>query len=126
MVNRAPIHSRWAATYQTGAFSKTAIKRAGLSLTSAVFVIWTLPTAAAPPTPEDAASHIGEIATVCVVVVSGEYEPNEQSQPTLLDLGKPYPNAIFTAVIYGMDRAKFGNPETSLLGKRVCVEGPIT
>jgi len=33
------------------------------------------------------------------VVVSGEYE---QSQPTLLDLGKPSPDAIFTAVIDGM------------------------
>jgi DNA/RNA endonuclease YhcR with UshA esterase domain len=25
-----------------------------------------------------------------------------------------------------MDRAKFGNPETSLLGKRICVTGPIS
>jgi hypothetical protein len=32
----------------------------------------------------------------------------------------------FTAVIYGMDRAKFGNPETTLRGKRIRVTGPIT
>jgi len=51
--------------------------------------------------PEQAASRIGETATVCGVVVSAEYEANEQNQPTLLDLGKPHPNAIFTAVIYG-------------------------
>jgi hypothetical protein len=44
----------------------------------------------------------------------------------LFDLGKLYPSAIFTAVSYGMDRAKFGNPETSLLGKRICVTGPIS
>ena len=91
-----------------------------------IFALWATSILAAPLSPEDAASHIGETATVCGVVASGEYEPNEQSQPTLLDLGRAYPNAIFTAVIYGMDRAKFGTPETSLLGKRICVEGPIT
>jgi hypothetical protein len=39
-----------------------------------------------------------------------------QSQPTLLDLGKPSRSALFTAVIYGDHRAKFGTPETSLRG----------
>jgi hypothetical protein len=63
---------------------------------------------------------------VCGVVASAECEANEQNQPTLLDLGKPSPNAIFTAVIYGMDRAKFGSPEISLRGKRICVTGPIS
>jgi hypothetical protein len=55
-----------------------------------------------------------------------EYETNEQDQPTLLDLGEPHPNAIFTAVIYGENRAKFGTPETSLRGKRICVTGQIS
>jgi hypothetical protein len=59
---------------------------------------------AAPLSPEEATRHIGETATVCGTVLSDEYEPNEQSQPTLLDLGKPHPNAIFTAVIYGDNR----------------------
>jgi len=75
--------------------------------------------------PEQAASHIGETATVCGMVASADYEANEQSQPTLLDLGKPHPNAIFT-VIYGENRAKFGTPETLLLGKRICVTGQIS
>jgi len=57
---------------------------------------------------------------------SAEYEANEQNQPTLLDLGKPYPNAIFTAVIYRDNRQKFGAPETSLRSKRICVTGPIS
>jgi hypothetical protein len=56
---------------------------------------------------------------------SGEYEVNEQSQPTLLDLGKPYPNATFTAVVYGDHRQKFGTPEVTLRGKRICVTGQI-
>jgi hypothetical protein len=59
-------------------------------------------------------------------LVSAEDEANEQNQPTLLDLGKPHPNAIFTAVICGENCAKLGSPETSLRGKRICVTGPIS
>jgi DNA/RNA endonuclease YhcR with UshA esterase domain len=32
---------------------------------------------------------------------------------------------VFTAVIFGADRSKFGTPEASLRGKRVCVTGQI-
>jgi hypothetical protein len=81
---------------------------------------------AAPLTPEDAARHIGETATVCGVVASAKYEVDAKSQPTLLDLGKPSPNATFTAVVYGENRAKFGIPEPSLRGKRICVTGKIS
>jgi micrococcal nuclease len=49
-----------------------------------------------------------------------------QSQPTLLDLGKPSPNALFSGVIYGDYRAKFGTLETGLRGKRICVTGKIS
>lgn len=42
-----------------------------------------------------------------------------------LDFGKPYPDQVFTAVIFGADRAKFATPETAFLGKRVCVAGTI-
>ena len=93
---------------------------------SAVIGSWAFSTMAAPLTPEDAAGHIGETDTVCGMVASAEYEADVQSQPTLLDLGKPSPSAVFTAVIYGMDRAKFGTPETTLRGKRICVTGSIT
>jgi hypothetical protein len=97
-----------------------------LLIASAVFVSWAFSTVAAPLTPEDAVGHIGETATVCGVVASAKYEANAKSQPTLLDLGKAYPNAVFTAVVYGENRAKFGTPETSLRGKRVCVTGQIS
>jgi hypothetical protein len=76
-----------------------------------------------PLSPENAAGHMGETATACALVASAEHEANELNQPTLLDLGNSYPNAIFTAVIYGENRAKFGTPETSLRGKRICVTG---
>ena len=54
------------------------------------------------------------------------FEANVQDQPTLLDIGEPSPHAVFTAVIYRADRSKFGTPETSLGGKRICVTGQIS
>ena len=92
----------------------------------AIAGLWAFPTVASPLSPEEAKGRIGKAATVCGVVASAEYEANEQNQPTLLDLGKPHPTAVFTAVIYGENRAKFGTPEVSLLGKRVCVTGQIS
>jgi hypothetical protein len=59
-----------------------------LLIASALFGSLAFSTAAAPLTPEDAAGHIGETATVCGVVASAKYEANAKSQPTLLDLGK--------------------------------------
>ena len=97
-----------------------------LLVISAAFGSWAFPTLAAPLIPEDAVGHIGETATVCGVVASAKYEANAKSQPTLLDLGKAYPNAVFTAVVYGENRAKFGTPETTLRGKRICVTGRIS
>ena len=84
-----------------------------------------LPVEAADLSVEDAAHHLGETATVCGVVASGKFDSDLQSQPTFLDFGKPYPDQVFTAVIFGSDRAKFGTPERSLRGKRVCVSGKI-
>jgi hypothetical protein len=80
---------------------------------------------AAPLTPEEGANHIGESATVCGVVASAPYAPQSPMAPTFLDLGKPYPNQIFTAVIFGIDRLKFGAPEISMRDKFVCVTGEI-
>jgi hypothetical protein len=76
--------------------------------------------------PEDASRHIGETGTVCGVVASAKFEADVQSQPTLLDLGKSSPHAVFTAVIYGDHRSKFGTPETSLRSKHICVTGQIS
>jgi hypothetical protein len=87
-----------------------------------------LPTSLASATSlsaEEAAGHVGEAATVCGVVASAKFAANSRSQPTFLDLGKPYPNAVFTAVIFGDDRPKFGAPEKSLHGAHVCVTGVI-
>jgi hypothetical protein len=92
---------------------------------SVVFALCALPVNAADITAEDAAHHVGETATVCGVVASAKFDADLQSQPTFLDFGKPYPDQVFTAVIFGDDRKKFGTPEVSLHGKRVCVSGKI-
>jgi len=47
-------------------------------------------------------------------------------QPTFLNLDKPYPNHVFTAVIWGADRSSFGYAPETLSGKKVCVSGEIT
>jgi hypothetical protein len=103
-----------------------AINPARLLAASAVIGLCAISAGAADLRPEDAVRHIGETATVCGVVASAKFEANARSKPTLLDVGKAYPQAIFTAVIYGDNRSKFGTPETSLRGKRVCVTGRIS
>jgi hypothetical protein len=55
-----------------------------------------------------AANHVGETATVCGTVASANYAAGSRGSPTFLNLGKPYPNHVFTAVIWGSDRPKFG------------------
>jgi DNA/RNA endonuclease YhcR with UshA esterase domain len=92
---------------------------------SIVFALWAFSTNAATLAPGDAANRVGETATVCGTVASAKFAAGSRAQPTFLDLEKPYPNAPFTAVIFGSDRAKFGTPETSLRGRRVCVTGQI-
>jgi hypothetical protein len=76
--------------------------------------------------PADAADHIGEQATVCGVVASAKFASDSRGQPTFLNLDKPYPNHVFTALIWGGDRAAFSYPPESLSGTRICVEGRIT
>ena len=76
-------------------------------------------------TPAEAGQHVGETATVCGVVASGRYAERTRGRPTFLNLDKPYPEQVFTILIWGENRAKFGTPEQSLLHKRVFVSGAI-
>jgi hypothetical protein len=93
--------------------------------TFTALIVWPLAAYAAPLNPEEAASHVGENATVCGLVASATYASQAMAAPTFLDLGKPYPNQVFSAVILGSDRTKFGAPESSLREKQVCVTGEI-
>ncbi|MGA8184262.1 MAG: hypothetical protein WB819_11550 [Terriglobia bacterium] len=49
-----------------------------------------------------------------------------RGQPTFLNFGKPYPHHVFTAVIWGLDRGKFGDTQQLYLNKNICVTGRIT
>jgi len=76
-------------------------------------------------TAAEAKNHIGKNATVCGRVASTNYAVRSKGQPTFINLDEPYPKQIFTAVIWGSDRSKFGQPETELKDKRICVTGLI-
>jgi hypothetical protein len=75
-------------------------------------------------TPEQAARHIGEHATVCGTIASARYAARSDGQPTFINLDRPYPDQIFTVVIWGDDRGRFGEPPESWHG-RLCVTGQI-
>lgn len=74
----------------------------------------------------EAKNHIGEKATVCGQVAGAHYAARSRGNPTFINLDRAYPNQIFTIVIWGSDRAKFGDPEDMYGGKHVCVTGTIT
>lgn len=80
---------------------------------------------AATLTAVQAKDHIGEHATVCGVVASATFAARSKGQPTFLNLDKPYPEPIFTALIWGSERPKFGQPEAIYKDKRICVTGTI-
>jgi len=74
----------------------------------------------------EARDHIGEQATVCGKVASTRYAATTRGKPTFLNLDKPYPNQIFTVLIWGENREKFGAPEEKYRDKHICVTGKIT
>jgi len=94
-------------------------------LASSLVILWPLVASAANLNAEEAASHVGETATVCGTVASANYAKRTSGQPTFLNLDKPHPNQVFTVVIWGSDREKFGEPEIALSGKQICATGVI-
>jgi hypothetical protein len=77
-------------------------------------------------TAAEAKDHIGDRATVCGRVASTHYAKNSKGEPTFLNLDEPYPKEIFTILIWGSDRGKFGTPESEYKALQVCVTGKIT
>ena len=98
-------------------------------IASAALGLWAVSAGAVTVTPGDAMSQVGHTAKVCGVVASANYAADARAHPTFLTLvnpGRPNPTGALTAVIYGTDRAKFGNPEVTLSGQRVCATGFIS
>lgn len=77
-------------------------------------------------TPDEAKDHVGEVRTVCGKVASTHFAVQGKRQPTFLNLDEAYPKAVFTILIWGSDRAKFGTPETEYKDATICVTGKIT
>jgi hypothetical protein len=77
-------------------------------------------------TTAEARDHIGDRATVYGKVISTHYAKSSKGGPTFLNLDEPYPKEVFTILIWGSDREKFGAPEDEYKGLRVCVTGKIT
>jgi hypothetical protein len=77
-------------------------------------------------TTAEAKDHIGDRATVCGKVASTHYAKSSKGEPTFLNLDEPYPKEVFTILIWGSDREKFGVPESKYRDARVCVTGKIT
>src|SRR5258708_30244898 len=74
----------------------------------------------------EAKDHIGERATVCGKVASTRYAATTRGRPTFLNLDKAYPNQVFTVLIWGESREKFGTPEVTYRDKHICATGKIT
>jgi hypothetical protein len=74
----------------------------------------------------EAKNHIGGRGTVCGLVASTHYAARSRGNPTFINLDKPYPGEIFTLLIWGSDRPKFGDPEEMYRNKHICVTGKIT
>lgn len=86
----------------------------------------------APPEPEveikaaEAGEYIGTAAEVCGEVASAEYLPQIGGEPTFINLGRAHPNQLFTAVIWGNDRARWREPpEQYFKNRQICVTGRI-
>lgn len=77
-------------------------------------------------TTEEAAKFLGLQKTVCGKVVSSHHSARAKGKPTFINLDKPYPDEVFTVLIWGSDRGKFGKPPQEMYeGKEVCVTGTI-
>lgn len=75
-------------------------------------------------TSAQAKNHEGETATVCGVVASEHTATSSRGQPTFINLDAPYPNQVFTILVWGEDRRNIGALPQS--NSRICVTGLIT
>src|SRR5262249_26351548 len=108
---------------------RTAALLLGLAVYIPLFVQASTPTPIATDqtlTASQAKDHVGEKATVCGVVASTRYAAQSKGAPTFVNLDKPYPNQVFTILVWGEDLPKFSGKPTSWNGKKVCATGTIS
>jgi hypothetical protein len=71
----------------------------------------------------DAKNHIGTKETVCGKVAGERTATSSKGQPTFINLDAPYPNQIFTILIWGEDKQNVGALPN---GGQLCATGTIT
>jgi len=92
-------------------------------MTAAGLVILCATTGAQTIPTSDAAKHLGEQGTVCGRIASEHRATSSRGTPTFINLDKPYPNQVFTVLIWGSDLSKVGAiPSSGML----CATGEIT
>jgi len=74
--------------------------------------------------PHSAHLLVGETATICGVVGSARHVESSRGSPTYINLGRAYPDHVFTIVIWGTDRQKFHYAPDQLQGA-ICVRGEV-
>lgn len=77
-------------------------------------------------TAAEARDHVGQVATVCGKVASLHWATRSKGQRTFINLDAPYPQQIFTVLIWSSDRPQFGDVEQSFTGKTICVTGTVS
>jgi hypothetical protein len=102
------------------------LRRAAVAIAMSILFAASATRAADALDPADAASHVGEEATVCGEVTGAKFSDHRKRKPTFIDFGPPHPNQLFTVLIWGEYRDKFDYVPESLLGKTICVSGTIT
>jgi hypothetical protein len=95
------------------------------NLIAAILFLTSLTGYGANLTTTEAAKHVGENATVCGVVASVHTATSSKGSPTFINLDKPYPNQVFTILIWGDDLSKFSPAPSAWNGKQVCATGTI-
>ena len=88
-----------------------------------VFAVAVTPTSAQTISAADAKNHIGEKATVCGSVASERTATSSRGEPTFVNLDAPYPNQVFTILVWGADRAQVGPLPRE--GAHVCATGVV-
>jgi hypothetical protein len=88
-----------------------------------LFAIVVVPINAETISAPDAKNHIGKMATVCGKVTGERTATSSKGEPTFINLDAPYPNQIFTILIWGDDRPNVGDLPSE--GSRICATGII-
>jgi hypothetical protein len=74
----------------------------------------------------DAINHVGSNAEVCGYAAGTSYRPDISGSPTFINFEMPYPDHVFTAIIWGNNRSRWASPPEELYnGRNICVSGRI-